>query len=250
MGNRKLPFGYIMKLGDIVVDPKECQCVCMVFNGYLRGDSYKTLAEHLKEDGVPYGEGRLWNKNMVARILGDERYIGVNPYPAIIDKPQFDAVTAMRTSKQVDMDKSDAQKTLRKICNARVTPHVERQVLQMLNALIDHPELVQLPGAPAQSSSDLQTLQKRLDEVLACQPIDEDTARELIRKTASAEYASISSAEYETKKIQRLLLNAERTDELDEILLQKCVRSVLVSPRRKASLILKNGQTIERSVVS
>ena len=88
--------------------------------------------------------------------------------------------------------------------------------------------------------------QVHLDEALASQPIDEDEAIELIRAIASAEYAAISSSEYETQKIQWLLRNAECADELDETLLQKCVGRVLVSPQRKASLILKNGQIIER----
>lgn len=249
MGNRKLPFGYKIRFGDIVIEPEESQCVRMLFVEYLKGNSYQELAERMKEDGVPYDEGKPWNKNMVARILGDERYIGAAIYPAIIDRQQYDAVTAMRTSKKIDIDRSDSQKVLRKICNARVTPHVERQVLHMLNALIKHPELIRIPEAYAQTQSDLPILRKRLDEALACQPIDEDAAMELIRKIASAEYTAISSAEYETRKIQWLLRNAECADELEETLLQKCVRSVQVSPQRKASLMLKNGQIIEGSTL-
>lgn len=249
MGNRKLPFGYKMHFGDIVVDPEESQCVRMLFAGYLQGNSYQALAERLQEVGVPYDEGKPWNKNMVARILGDERYIGVTIYPEIIDRPQYDAVIAMRTAKKMELDRSNPQKALRKICNARVTPNVERQVLHMINALIKHPELIHPPEAPAQSQSDLHILQKELEEALSCQPIDEDSAMELIRKIASAEYAAISSAEYETQKIQWLLRNAQCADELDETLLQKCVGSVQVSPQRKASLILKNGQIIKRSAL-
>lgn len=38
------------------------------------------LTEALRQQDVPYDEGRLWNKNMVARILADTRYTGEKGY--------------------------------------------------------------------------------------------------------------------------------------------------------------------------
>lgn len=50
----------------------------------------------LCQQEIPYYKGRLWNKNMVARILEDERYIGAKEYPQIIMPEQFQLVSDKR----------------------------------------------------------------------------------------------------------------------------------------------------------
>lgn len=85
MGNRKLPFGYHMELGKIVPHPPEAVLVKHVFQAYIAGESYNSLVEWLREQKIPYDVGRVWNKNMVARILENRRYIGdqgLSCYPA------------------------------------------------------------------------------------------------------------------------------------------------------------------------
>lgn len=249
MGNRKLPFGYRMELGDIILHPDECECVRLLFDRYQHGDSFNELVELMKDRGVPYDEGKPWNKNMIARVLENEKYTGQEPYPAIIGRDQFDAIRKIRMDKRSDIEKSPAQKVLRKLCGIKVTNHIERQVLHLLNGLVEHPELVQVPIEPMQSRAKMVVLQKKLDDTLAQQPINEELARQLIRDLAAAEYDTISSAEYETERIRRLFLNAEMTEELNDSLLQKCVSKVLVSTDRTARLKMKNGQIIERSVL-
>ena len=76
MGNRKLPFGYHMELGKIAPHPPEAVLVKHVFQAYIAGESYNSLVEWLREQKIPYDVGRVWNKNMVARILENRRYIG------------------------------------------------------------------------------------------------------------------------------------------------------------------------------
>jgi hypothetical protein len=76
MGNRKLPFGYRMDLGQMVLHPDEAPLVRQIFEKYAAGESYKELVAALAEQGVLYDAGRAWNKNMVARILEDVRYLG------------------------------------------------------------------------------------------------------------------------------------------------------------------------------
>ena len=76
MGNRKLPFGYKMVMGEIVVHPQEAQAVQSIYACYLAGASFNDITDHLKEKGPPYDADKPWNKNMVARILEDARYAG------------------------------------------------------------------------------------------------------------------------------------------------------------------------------
>lgn len=68
MGNRKLPFGYKMVMGEIVVHPQEAQAVQGIYARYLTGASFNDITDHLKEKGPPYDADKPWNKNMVARI--------------------------------------------------------------------------------------------------------------------------------------------------------------------------------------
>jgi len=84
MANRKLPFGYCMQGGQICVVEAEAEVVRMIFTSYAGGNSYETLAEWLNRGKLPYLPGRQWNKNVVARMLQDERYLGDPAYPSII----------------------------------------------------------------------------------------------------------------------------------------------------------------------
>lgn len=65
MGNRKLPFGYKMVMGEIVVHPQEAQAVQGIYARYLAGASFNDITDHLKEKGPPYDADKPWNKNMV-----------------------------------------------------------------------------------------------------------------------------------------------------------------------------------------
>ena len=87
--NRKQPFGYRMEFGEYTPHPAEAETVRRIYQTYLAGASYQELVEALQERGVAYDEGKLWNKNMVARILEDKRYIGTDRYPAILPEEQF-----------------------------------------------------------------------------------------------------------------------------------------------------------------
>ena len=49
MGNRKLPFGYQIKLGEVVVNPDEAKLVDGIFRWYISGDSYGVLVKKLRE---------------------------------------------------------------------------------------------------------------------------------------------------------------------------------------------------------
>ena len=245
MGNRKLPFGYRMQWGGIILHPDECECVRLIFDLYQQGASFNDLVDKMKERGVPYDNGKLWNKNMVARILGDERYTGHTLYPTIISKEQFDTVGGMRAAKQVHADKTETQKTLRRLCGTKVTPDIERQVLFLLNRIVEYPELICSPPGSSRGESKVAMLQRKLDEALMQQPIEEDAARSLIYKLASAKYDSIDSAEYETERIRMLLLEAQPAEELDERLLRKCVKKVKIDANHTVGLQLKNGQMIE-----
>ena len=89
---RKMVFGYRMELGDIVPSPNEADTVRYIYTRYLAGASFQCLANELNQKALPYHTGKSWNKNMVARILEDSRYVGADLYPPIISAEQLQAV--------------------------------------------------------------------------------------------------------------------------------------------------------------
>lgn len=62
-----------MQNGEIATNPKEVLAVITIFSEYLKG---KSLLEIAKQMDVPYSDGAVWNKNMVKRIIENEKYLG------------------------------------------------------------------------------------------------------------------------------------------------------------------------------
>ena len=56
-------------MGKIVRHPQEAELVEHIFRQYTTGATYNSLVSELREQPVPYDVGKVWNKNMVARIL-------------------------------------------------------------------------------------------------------------------------------------------------------------------------------------
>mgnify|MGYP005794746651 FL=1 len=247
MGNRKQPFGYRMELGETILHSQEACLVEYIFHQYLSGASYNAIVDQLRDQEVPYDDGKLWNKNMIARILEDERYTGTKGFPQIISREDLMAAQKKRLSKQIPIQKTEAQKWLRRLSGEPATVEVEQQVLDLLNGLIRDPEKITLQSSPLKSDSEEPTtLQRELEEAMEQQPIDEDNTRRLILAIASAKYAQICSGEYETVRLKQVFTQSQPMEELDASLLQTSVSSIYIKADRMVQIHLKNNQVIER----
>ena len=100
MGNRKLPFGYQMRMGEIIWNEPEAKAVQDIFLQYTLGASLKEIAEQMSKTGPAYDEGKSWNKNMIARILENTKYTGTDSYPRLVDIKLFEAAAEKRQTKQ------------------------------------------------------------------------------------------------------------------------------------------------------
>lgn len=247
--NRKLPFGYRMEFGEIVIHPPEAVTVQKIFQQYISGESYKSLVDRLREQGVPYDQGKLWNKNMVARILENRRYTGDNGWPAIIPEEQYVRANEKRTAKVTPPKRTEAQKTLHRLCNGGPAADAEGTVLRLLNSLIAAPEQICMPQIPVQDEAQISGISQALKNALEQQPVDEDTAKRLALELASARYAGIGDQEYETVRLRRLFEQCTPMRELNAEVLRSTVSAVWMR-RSSISIHLKNGQIIERSRAS
>ncbi len=246
MGNRKQPFGYQIELGQIVLHPKEAKLVQWIFTQYNLGDAYSTLVDMLKEQEVTYDDGKLWNKNMVARILQDTRYVGDSRYPAIITQKELDTALEKRKKKSVWTDNTQTNKLLRQLSGRQHIEGMEQHVLHLLNRLILHPEKIR-EEEKASDPCQLQIMQDKLDKLLNCQPIDEDAAKKVIHEIAAVQYTMLGSSKYESVRLQHLFGQREVMKKLDIGLLKSTVSEISSSRSGSICLKLKNGQTIGRS---
>lgn len=97
---RNVPFGYAKENGKIVINQYEANTVSEIFVMYISGNTLLAISERLTERGVVFfEENRIWNKNMVSRILEDERYLGRNKYPQLVDFDDFNSAMQVRAEK-------------------------------------------------------------------------------------------------------------------------------------------------------
>ena len=244
--NRKQPFGYEMELGKVIDNPGEQTWVRYLYREYNAGVTIRVLKDKMQASGVHYEEGKEWNINMIARILSDERYIGANGYPAILDTDAFMSVVEKRKKKAPAIQKTEGQKELRKRCGRRVTPHLEHEVLHLLNGLAGKPEQIEIPDVPMKGNSMVEALQAELEELLGMLPVDETQARQKLMETTVAMYEAIDPREYETHRLQRIFGSEQTRTELDSNLLEQTVTAVTVDSLGKVRIRLKNDQIIER----
>lgn len=247
MGNRKHPFGYTMKCGRYVVCNSEADIIKSIFTMYAHGKSFSEIADALRIRSIAYSNECLWNKNIIARILEDSRYIGHNGYPPIVSEQEFYSAARIRKAKVQPDIRTAAQKVLRKKCSSPPTPSTEEQVISILNVLIKHPDLIHVQDDPYHNDK-VGTLQEQLDTVMLCQPIDEATAIKLIYEIAAEQYNQIDDSAYETERLHRLMLRFKPADELNAELLAKSIDRILVY-KNSIQVILKNGQTISSEEV-
>jgi hypothetical protein len=244
MGNRKQPFGYKMELGEIAPQPQEAETVRSIYLQYLAGASFKQLAEQLQTEDVPYDEDKSWNKNMVARILEDDRYIGEKEFPTLIPTEQFHAAQERRKEMCPEYKQTPAQKELRKLCGGTVPDSVARKVLKILNQMVDDPQIIKIESSGVLITEDIRQRRMELDTLLQTPPVDEDTARQKVLEVASLKLASVKTEEYESHRLRGVFETHPKMDALDAALLKQSLRKIECHGDT-VCLLLKNGQWLE-----
>ena len=244
MGNRKQPFGYKMEFGEIVLQPQEAETVRSIYLQYLAGASFKQLAEQLQTEDVPYDVGKPWNKNMVARILEDDRYIGEKYFPALIPTEHFHAAQERRKEMRPEYNQTPAQKELRKLCGGIVPDSVARKVLKILNQVVDDPQLIKIESSGVPTTEDIRQRRLELDKLLQTPPVDEEIARQKAMELAVLTLVSVEMEEYEAHRLRSIFGKQAKMRELDANLLRQSVRKITYGSKT-VKVLLKNNQVLE-----
>ena len=243
---RKLPFGYRMEQGRVVVHTEEGASVKKLYEQYLQGASMRELLAHMQKSGAAYGEGMHWNLNRISRLLSDGRYAGKGNYPTIITQDVFEAVTQKKEKKAPAVQVTQAYKVLRQKCGKKITVHIQQEVLYLLNTLAGCPDRIKKPQVPISKNQRLLLLQSELEEIMQELPVDEGRATKKLMEIAQVMYENIDPREYETHRLRRIFGKKECSSELDADLIAATVEEILVDGNDRVRLRLKNDQILER----
>jgi len=73
----QVTYGYKVENKKWVIDEEHAKFVRQAFEEYSRGEKANEIASHLNAQGSSTTGGKKWNGNMIARMLHNQRYIGV-----------------------------------------------------------------------------------------------------------------------------------------------------------------------------
>ena len=68
--------GYRIRDGQYCIIPDEAELVRRIYDEYLSGDGYLTIAKRLNEDGIPSRFGKQWGQSVISKILSNYTYTG------------------------------------------------------------------------------------------------------------------------------------------------------------------------------
>lgn len=272
---RYLLFGYQIVHGKIIENPSEKELVKEIYQKYLQGCSIKQLALYAEQSGIPYRENSNgWNKNMVTRILEDERYWNGVQYPPIISKELADSAVQLKRSKSTPYsDVLFIQKKMAcPICGKRLTRNSQRKpiilwycqecqryfgpisddelrqvVMAKLLEICNEPQKVE-PNELSNNSLSIQAarLTNEINQMLDQREVDTNKALSLILECAAEKYktCSIRESDHLTIKLKTLFQEHSNDENLDRELFEQTVKRVILQPDSSVQLRLLNDKII------
>ncbi len=265
--NRTIPFGYCMRKGKIIAEPTESKAVVRIFEEYLNGSSLLQIAKLMESEKIRYtADSEHWNKNMVKRIIENEKYLGNGKYPQIIDEETFKIANKKRVQKatSVCVISGDLQEIRNRTycleCGHRLSriggncrcekwdcrnPDCYRLEYQLTDKMIIGALLIVLNTAIANSNllesdseisaysptADVIRKQNEISQMLDSAQADFDRIKSEIFRLAEIKYDCCTYNEnpQKTAEIKALLENHEQLNTLDIGLFKACVSRIWIS---------------------
>lgn len=265
--NRNFPFGYCMKNGIIQTEPNEAEAVKRIFSEYLNSLSFLKIAELMGIEKIRYfPDSDRWNKNMVKRIIENEKYLGNGDFPQIIDDETFHKANQnkLKKAQSLSVIPNDLQE-IRKLaycaeCGERLTriggntrsekwdcknPQCEKfgvritdqmiigAVLNVFNAVIANTNLLDNYDEISEykPTSEITKKQNEINQMCDSAQIDFERVKSEIFSLAQFKYSCCTYNEKPQKsaEIKALLADKNQLNTLDIGLLKSCVQRILVS---------------------
>lgn len=274
--NRRIPFGYQMKNGEIVTEPRELYAVSKIFADYLKGKSLLEISRSMQEEQIPYhpGEDFRWNKNMVKRILENEKYLGTETYPQLISADIFHRANNKKIKKATNICiVPDELKEIRNItlcaeCRKRLFRNqngtwncktyrcsefeyvatdqmILSAVLNILNSAIANPSLLDVEAEMSVYTPNGEVVKQKneISRLMDSTDIEYDRIKAAILELAELKYecCSYDDVPQKTALLKEIMKGVKRLNTLDVELLLKCAEHITVSHNATIGLELING---------
>ena len=281
--NRNIPFGYTMQKGEIVEEPTESQAVKDIFKLYLNGKSMSEIARQMSISQISYnGITFDWNKNMVKRILENEKYLGKDGYPVLIDNETFNHANARKKSKATSVneiseelqiirsltyckecghrlsriggntqtDKWDCRNSECSRFNYRLTDNMIKDILlHILNAVIANPDLLDTDSEISgyTPSIKVKCQQNELNRLMDNPQIDSEKVKTEILRLAELKYdcCTYNDSPQKTEYLKELISGREQLNIIDYDLLKSCVSRILIGHFYTIEIEFINGVIIK-----
>lgn len=281
--NRNIPFGYTMQKGEIIAEPTESQAVKDIFKLYLNGKSMSEIARQMSINQISYnGITFDWNKNMVKRILENEKYLGKDGYPALTDSETFYCANARKKSKATSVNEiSEELKIIRSLTyctecghrlsriggntqtdkwdcrnpecsrfNYRLTDNMIKDILlHILNAVIANPDLLDTDSEISGYTPNIKVKcqQNEINRLMDNPQIDTEKAKTEVLKLAELKYECCTYDEgpQKTEYLKELISGREQLNIIDYDLLKSCVSRILIGHFYTVEIEFINGVIIK-----
>ena len=283
--NRTIPFGYCMKNGEITTEPKEVYAVVTIFDEYLKGRSLSEIAKLMQSEKIRYNAvSDKWNKNMVKRIIENEKYLGTDKYPQIIDDDTFRLANEKRVRKATTLDliPDDLQEIRKRTycseCGHRLSriggnskyehwdcrnpdcykleyrltdQMIIGAVLNVLNSAIVNPSLLESGGEISTYSptADVIRKQNEINQMTDSPQVDFDRVKAEIFRFAEMKYdcCTYNESPQKTEELRNLLENNKQLNILDIGLFKACVSRIWISHFCTIEVEFINGVKIKNT---
>jgi hypothetical protein len=285
---RTIPFGYAIQNGELVVNPVEAEAVRRIYDSYINGSSYLDIAKAMTAGGAPYHEDKTaWDKNMVKRVLENERFLGTDIWPEIVSQEQFFRAQEIRQSKtsnhrkEPECNAAVKKKFVCGVCGAPFSRSpasdydkrwwhcgnegcvnvlkttdgdLEQRVIALLNRIISHPELLdrKLPAPPP--SLEAERLKNEINRELSKPEFDEECCKSLIFSHAAERYKSLGNVDAVAKTVAAMknrITHMKKLTAFDSEFFNAVTESLIVGSDGSFTLRTINGTDIfERGVCS
>ena len=272
-----------MQKGEIIAEPTESQAVKDIFKLYLDGKSMSEIARQMSISQISYnGITFDWNKNMVKRILENEKYLGKDGYPALIDNETFNRANARKKSRATSVneiseelqiirsltyckecghrlsriggntqtDKWDCRNPECSRFNYRLTDNMIKDILlHILNAVIANPDLLDTDSEISgyTPSIKVKCQQNELNRLMDNPQIDSEKVKTEILRLAELKYdcCTYDESPQKTEYLKELLSDREQLNIIDYDLLKSCVSRILIGHFYTIEIEFINGITIK-----
>jgi recombinase len=276
---RKLPYGYCIKNGMIVIDNREVNIIREIFMLYNDGKSLSEIVKVLNQRKIEYISGLTeWNKSRVSRLLADERYIGKKSFPQIIDEKVFENTNKLLFSERekcvydpnneiykipVPVLCSECASEMRRVVNCLREPHLKwyckNRLCRHSIAITDEKLLNKLVGIIDELINNSELLLKLngnkdyvgmpqfdFEELKNSGGRDKDVLYEKINDYISLLYSECNDVSGKTTKLKDMLMLMRKNNDMSLKNLYYLSDAIKLYSDGTVGVVLINGQEIRR----